>query len=98
VEHNLFCKLCAIAKAKEKNVPKETSGANKATEFNGQVFHDLSKIKVPEELGKIEIAKSNWHIAVNEASGYKRSAFLSQKGESLSTCANTCTARRNKDT
>ncbi len=42
------CKLCAIAKAKQKNLPKETSGANKATEFNGQVFYDLSKIKVKE--------------------------------------------------
>jgi hypothetical protein len=60
-------------------VPKETSGANKATEFNGQVFHDLSKIKVPEELGKIEISKSNWHIAVDEALGYKRSAFFVTK-------------------
>ncbi len=29
------CKSCAIAKAKQKNVPKETSGANKATEING---------------------------------------------------------------
>ena len=53
------CKSCANAKAKQKNMPKETSGANKATEFNGQVFHDLSKIKVTEELGQIEIAKSN---------------------------------------
>ncbi len=38
------CKSCAIAKAKQKNVPKETSGVNQATEFNGGVFHDLSKI------------------------------------------------------
>jgi hypothetical protein len=53
------CKSCAIAKVKQKNVPKETSGANKATEFNGRVFQDLSKIKVPEELGQIEIAKPN---------------------------------------
>jgi hypothetical protein len=73
------CKLCAIAKAKQKNLPKETSGANKATEFNGQVFHDLSKIKVPEELGQIEIAKSNWHIAVDEALGYKRNVFFVTK-------------------
>jgi hypothetical protein len=73
------CKLCAIAKAKQKNVPKETSGASKATEFNGRVFHDLSKIEVPEELGQIEIAKSNWHIAVDEVPGYKRSAFFVTK-------------------
>jgi hypothetical protein len=73
------CKLCAIAKVKQKNVPKETSGMNKATEFNDRVFHDLSKIKVPEELGQIEIAKSNWHIAVDKALGYKRSAFFVTK-------------------
>jgi hypothetical protein len=29
------CKSCAIAKAKQRNIPKETSGENKATEFNG---------------------------------------------------------------
>ena len=38
------CKSCAIAKAKQRNIPKETSGENKATEFNGQVFHNLAKI------------------------------------------------------
>ncbi len=51
------CKLCAIAKAKQKNMPKETSGVNKGTEFNSRVFHDLSKIKASEELGQIEIPK-----------------------------------------
>ncbi len=60
-------------------MPKETSGANKATEFNGRVFHDLSKIKVPEELREIEITKSNLHIAVDEAPGFKRSAFFVTK-------------------
>ncbi len=73
------CKSCAIAKVKKKNVPKETSGANKATEFNGRAFHDLSKIKVPEELGQIEIAKSSWHIAVDKVLGFKRSAFFCHK-------------------
>jgi hypothetical protein len=29
------CELCGIAKAKQKIMPKETSGPNKATEFNG---------------------------------------------------------------
>ncbi len=49
---------------------------NKATEFNGQVFHNLAKIKDPEELGEIEIAKSNWHILVDEAIGFNRSSFF----------------------
>ncbi len=44
------CKSCAIAKSKHRNIPKEMSGKNKATEFNGQVFHNLAKIKVPEQL------------------------------------------------
>jgi hypothetical protein len=29
------CKSCAIAKAEQRNIPKEKSGENKATEFNG---------------------------------------------------------------
>jgi hypothetical protein len=29
------CKLCAIAKEKQRNIPREKSGENKATEFNG---------------------------------------------------------------
>jgi hypothetical protein len=50
------CESCTIAKAKQINIPKEMSGENKGTEFNGRVFHDLAKIKVPEELGEIDIA------------------------------------------
>jgi hypothetical protein len=74
------CKSFAIAKAKQRNVPKETSGGSKTKEFNGRVFHDLSKIRAPDELGEIEIAKSNWHILINEATGFKRSAFFITKG------------------
>jgi hypothetical protein len=40
---------CAIGKAQQGNVPKESLG-EKATTFNGRVGHDLSKIKVPEGL------------------------------------------------
>jgi hypothetical protein len=64
-------KTCTIAKAKERNIPKETSGDNKATEFSIQVFHDLAKIKIPEQLGEIDIAKSNWHILVDKLTGFK---------------------------
>ncbi len=74
------CKSCAIAKAKQRNVPKETSGGSKAKEFNGRVFHDLSKIRAPDELGEIKIAKSNWHILIDKATGFKRSRFFITKG------------------
>ncbi len=73
------CESCAIAKAKQRNVPKETSGGSKAKEFNSRVFHDLSKIRAPDELEEIEIAKSNWHILIDEATGFKRSAFFITK-------------------
>jgi hypothetical protein len=41
----------------------------------------LSKIRAPDELGEIEIAKSNWHNLIDEAMGFKRSAFFITKGK-----------------
>jgi hypothetical protein len=74
------CESCAIAKTKQRNVPKETSGGSKAKEFYGRVFHDLSNIRAPDELIEIEVAKSNWHILINKAMGFKGSAFFITKG------------------
>jgi hypothetical protein len=74
------CKSFAIAKAKQRNILKEMSGENKATEFNGQVFHNLAKIKVPEELGEIDIAKLNCHFLFDKSTGFKQSAFFETKG------------------
>jgi hypothetical protein len=37
-------------------------------------------MKVPEVLGDIDIAKSNWHILIDEAMGFKQSAFFKMKG------------------
>jgi hypothetical protein len=45
----------------------------KATIFNGRVGRDLLKIKAPEGM-EVTINKSNWHIMVDEAMGFKRSA------------------------
>jgi hypothetical protein len=56
------------------------------TIFNGRVGHDLAKIKAPEEL-QVTISKPNWHILVDEASGFKQSNFLKPKVESYHTCA-----------
>jgi hypothetical protein len=84
--------LLSIAKVKQRNVPKGTSGENKATELNSQVFHGLAKIKVPEELGEIKIAKSNWHSLVDEAMEFKQSAFFKTEGGVglFKTCPNSC--------
>jgi hypothetical protein len=44
-----ICESCAVSKSKQMNVSKESVEV-KASEFNGQAFHDLAKIKVPDEL------------------------------------------------
>ncbi len=43
-------------------------------------MHDLSKIKVPEGLD-VTINKPNWHIMVDQLSGFKQSKFFVTKNE-----------------
>ncbi len=62
---------------KQCNIPKEAS-REKAPILNGRVDHNLSKIKAPEGM-EVTINKSNWHIMVDEATGFKRSAFFETK-------------------
>ncbi len=50
------------------------------TNFNGQVYHNLAEIKVPEEFEGVTITKSNWHILVFETTKFKRSKFFETKG------------------
>ena len=71
------CEACAIGKAKQRNIPKEAL-EEKATIFNGRVGHDLSKIKATEGM-EVTINKSNWHMMVDKATGFKRSAFFETK-------------------
>ena len=71
------CEACAIEKATQCNISKEALG-EKVTIFNGRVGHDLSKIKAPEGM-EVTINKSNWHMMVDEATGFKRSAFFETK-------------------
>ncbi len=49
------CESCAIAKANQRNIPKGVFDESKASKFNRQVYHDLSKIEVPEEFEGIII-------------------------------------------
>jgi hypothetical protein len=74
------CKSCAIAKANQRNIPKGISNKSKASEFNGQVYHDLAKIKVPEEFKGITITKSDWHILAGKVTKFKCSNFFETKG------------------
>jgi hypothetical protein len=74
------CESCAIAKARQRNVPEETSEENKAQEFNGQCLHNIATIIVPENMEGIMISKPNWHILIDEALRFKQSKFHIAKG------------------
>jgi hypothetical protein len=74
-----ICESSAVSKSKQMNVSKESVRV-KASKFNGQAFHDLAKIKVPDELEGIILQRSNWHILVDETTGFKRSTFHKKKG------------------
>jgi hypothetical protein len=74
-----ICESCTVSKSKQMNVSKESVGI-KASKFNGQDFHDLAKIKVPDELEGIILQWLNWHIQVDEAMGFERSTIHKTKG------------------
>ncbi len=77
------CESCAIAQARQRNVLKELSEENKAQEYNGQCFHDIAMIKVPEKMEGITNSKPNWHIFIDEASGFKQSKVHITKGATI---------------
>ncbi len=70
------CESCAIARANQRNIPKRISDKCKATKFNGRTYHNLAKIKVPEEFEGVTITMSNWHILVDKATNFKCSKFF----------------------
>ena len=71
------CKACAVAKAKQKSVPK-VSTSIKSTVPNGRIFLDLSKIKAPKKMD-VMVTRSNWLLMVCEATGLKFSDFYETK-------------------
>ena len=71
------CESCAISKAKQKNVNEESTG-EKASKYNGRVYHDIATVKESEEdksLGR----KTVWHITAEETVNFKRSKILQGK-------------------
>lgn len=58
------CELCAVGKAKQKNVPKKSD--NVGSKVKGeQVFLDITTIK-GEKDGPPPNARNNWRIMVDE--------------------------------
>jgi hypothetical protein len=71
------CEACAVAKAKQKNVPKETKH-KRAVAVNGRVYLDISTIKAPRK-SKVKVTKPNWRLMVDEMTGLKTSGFYTTK-------------------
>jgi hypothetical protein len=70
-------KSCANAKARQKNVPKISTG-EKATVINGRWFHDSSTLKVYEgEKGSNKI----WDLTVDEPTGIPFTGMYNKKNE-----------------
>jgi hypothetical protein len=72
-----ICGSCANAKARQKNVPKVSTG-EKVRVINGRWFHDNSTLKVHKgETGTSKI----WELTVNELTGLPFTGIYNKKNE-----------------
>jgi hypothetical protein len=71
------CKSCANAKARQKNMPKISTGEN-ATVINGWWFHDISSLKVHK--GE-KCSSKIWDLTVDEFTGIPFSEIYNKKNE-----------------
>ncbi len=79
------CESCANAKARQKNVPKISTG-EKATVRNSRWFHDSSTLKVHKgEKGSSKI----WDLTDDELTGISFTGIYKKKMSLLRACANT---------
>ena len=74
------CEACSVAKAKQKNVPKE-SGHGDNTDKAGRVFLDISTVKRKED--DPPVTKPNWRILVDERTQLKFSEFFKRKNDMI---------------
>ena len=70
------CEPCMVAKAKQKNVPKEMEHSKAVTGEN-RIFLDIATVKRPKDGPKVMIP--NWQIMVDERTGMKFSDFYASK-------------------
>ena len=72
-----MCESCANAKARQKNVPKISTG-DKATVINGRWFHDSSTLKVHKgDKGSNKI----WDFTVDKLTGIPFTGIYNKKNE-----------------
>jgi hypothetical protein len=79
------CEACALAKAKQKGVPKKPDSAKVEIPFQ-RVHTDISQVKVLDSEGNgVTISKKSWIIRVDAATGKKWSQFVSKKSDFVDT-------------
>ena len=71
------CKDCALAKSKQKNIPKESTG-EKAQEPNGHWYMDQSQLKPHDRLPG---TRMTWSVTVDERTKVEVSAFYMAKNK-----------------
>ena len=80
------CEACAKAKAKQKNLTKD-SDHEPSTESNGRIYMDQMTLRAPKEATTV-VTKPNWLMMVDEKTKMKFSTFHQTKsGFHDSTCA-----------
>jgi hypothetical protein len=79
------CEACSVAKAKQKNVPKDSPRIT-AERPNQRIYLDLALIKSMEGMPKP--TKAIWEILVDELTGFKKSLFhITKDGMVEPTCS-----------
>ena len=80
----LPCPSCTVAKAKQKNVPKDSPHVP-ASKDASQIFLDISTVRAPDGT---RVPKPNWRILVDERTQLKFSSFFAHKNDMIEpTCA-----------
>jgi hypothetical protein len=79
------CEACALAKAKQKGVPKKPDSAKVEIPFQ-RIHTDISQVKVLDSEGNgVTINKKSWIIRVDAATGKKWSQFVTKKSDFVDT-------------
>ena len=72
------CKACSVRKAKQLAINKDVGKSNKATRAGERIFSDLATIMTLQD-SSIGITNRNWHMVVDQYTGYKESEFYCTK-------------------
>ena len=74
----MLCEVYLVGKAKQLVIKKHMDNSKKAMRASKRIFSDSMTIKAPQD-SSFTITNQNWHIVVDQHTGYKVSDFLYQE-------------------